>query len=76
MYEKLYVTESKLRVHLNSPLLKERRVFLKENASMGKSEDRLRILASYILYATQALRLQDGENDKISIEDVIRVCHN
>lgn len=48
MYERLYVTESKLRVHLDSPLLKERRVFLEENANMGKSKDRLRILASYI----------------------------
>lgn len=26
MYERLYVTESKLRMHLDSPLLKERRV--------------------------------------------------
>ena len=48
MYERLYITESKLRVHLDSPLLKERRVFLEENANMGKSKDRLRILASYI----------------------------
>ena len=48
MYERLYVKESKLRVHLDSPLLKERRVFLEENANMGKSKDRLRILASYI----------------------------
>ena len=63
MYERLYVTESKLRVHLDSPLLKERRVFLEKNASMGKSKDRLRILASYILYATHALHLHDGEND-------------
>lgn len=76
MYERLYVTESKLRVHLDSPLLKERRVFLKESAGMGKSEDRLRILASYILYATQALHLHDEKNDKVPIEDVIRVCHD
>ena len=30
MYERLYVTESKLRVHLDSPLLKERKVFFKK----------------------------------------------
>lgn len=76
MYEKLYVTESKLRVHLGSPLLKERRVFLKESANMGKSKDRLRILASYILYATHALHLHDGKNDTVPIENVIKVCHD
>lgn len=76
MYERLYVTESKLRVHLDSPLLKERRVFLEKNASMGKSKDRLRILASYILYATHALHLHDGENDTVPIEDITKVSHD
>lgn len=74
MYEKLYITESKLRVHLDAPLLKERIEFLRENADKGKSKDRLRMLASYLLYATQALHLQDGLNGIVTIEDVIKIC--
>lgn len=69
MYERLYITESKLRVHLDSPLLKERRVFLEENANMGKSKDRLRILASYIFTLRMLCIYTNGENDIVPIEN-------
>lgn len=43
---------------------------------MGKSKDRLWILASYILYATHTLHLHDGENNTVLIEDITKVYHD
>lgn len=43
---------------------------------MGKSKDRLRILAFYILYSIDALHLHDGENDTVPIEDITKVYHD
>jgi site-specific recombinase XerD len=76
MYEKLYVTESKLRQHLDSPLLQERMTFLLERSRAGNTNDRLRVIASYLMYAVHSLHLHDGENDYVHINELINVCRD
>lgn len=74
MYEKLYITDSKLRQHLDSPLLQERMTFLLERSRVGNTNDRLRVIASYLVYAVHSLHLHDGNNANVHINDLIRVC--
>lgn len=74
MYEKLYVTETKLRQHLDSPLLQERITFLLERSRAGNTDDRLRVIASYLVYAVHSLHLHDVKNDSVHINEMIRVC--
>lgn len=74
MYEKLYSTDSKFRQHLDSPLLQERMTFLLERSRAGNKNDRLRVIASYLVYAVHSLHLHDGNNANVHINDLIRVC--
>lgn len=74
MYEKLYIADSKFRQHLDSPLLQERMTFLLERSRAGNTNDRLRVIASYLVYAVHSLHLHDGNNANVHINDLVRVC--
>lgn len=75
MYEKLYVTASKLKRHLDAPLLKEREKFLSQKEKGGKTLDRLRVLAGYLLFAVQSLELKNGQETYINLRRLIKISH-
>jgi site-specific recombinase XerD len=75
MYERLYFTASKLKLHLETSLLKERESFLSQKEKGGNTQDRLRVLASYLLYAIQSLGLTNGQTSYIDIGSLIEISH-
>lgn len=75
MYEKLYITSSKLKLHLDASLLKEREHFLSQKEREGKTLSRLRVLASYLLFAVQSLELEDGQEIFVDLRRLITISH-
>lgn len=75
MYNKLFITESKLRVHLKAPLLHERISFLEQKEKEGKTVGRLQVIASYLLYAVLHLKLSDKQASYVDLKNLIRICH-
>lgn len=75
MYNKLFITESKLKVHLESALLHERTSFLEQKEKEGQTVERLQVIASYLLYAVLHLKLQDGQTSCVDLNHLICICH-
>ncbi len=75
MYKRLFITASKLKLHLDAPLLRERECFLSRKEQGGNTLDRLRVLASYLLFATRSLRLKDEQDVYIDIGSLIEISH-
>lgn len=75
MYEKLYITASKLKLHLDAPLLKEREKFLSRKEKEGKTPDRIRVLAGYLLFAVQSLNLKNDRETYVNLIRVIEISH-
>lgn len=74
MYKKLFTTGSKLRVHLEAPMLHERISFLEQKEKEGQTAGRLRVIASYLLYAVLHLKLRNKKASYVNLNHLIRIC--
>lgn len=75
MYNKLFKTDSKLKMHLESPLLHERTTFLEHKEKEGQTVGRLQVIASYLLYAVIHLKLYDGQTSCVGLKHLQSLCH-
>jgi len=75
MYERLFITASKLQLHLEAPLLKERERFLSLKEKGGNTLDRLRVLACYLLFSVRSLGLKEGQESYVDIGSLIKISH-
>ena len=70
MFEKIYLSESKLRKHLEAPLLKEREEFLSHMEEKGLCLRYLQITSTYLLFAVQTLHLKDEAKEVVPFESI------
>jgi site-specific recombinase XerD len=70
MFEKIYLNESNLREHLESPLLKEREEFLSHMEKKGLCLRYLQMASKYLLFAVQRLSLKDDAKEVVSLESI------
>jgi len=70
MFEKIYLNESNLRKHLEAPLQKERIAFLSHMEEKGFGLRYLQITSRYLLFAVQALHLEDEAKEVVTLERI------
>jgi integrase/recombinase XerD len=68
MFEKIYLKESNLRKHLETPLLKEREEFLSHMEEKRLCLRYLQITSKYLLFAVHALHLKDEAKEVVAFE--------
>jgi site-specific recombinase XerD len=75
MYTKLFITGSKHKEHLESPLLQERTFFLEQKEKEGQTVERLQVIAGYLLYSVTQLKLHEGQMSCVDLNHLICICH-
>lgn len=71
MIEILFKNPRKAKVHLLSPRLQERELFLEEMKQKGRCLRSLQMAADFLLFAVQTLDLNDNSNEIVRLEDIV-----